>query len=158
MFGYTKEISPHSCEKNKDYYNPGDYIGYTGIEKTYEKYLRGEKGYNYILVDSRRREIGKFKDGADDVSFNKREMILYFQLMRMFREAAEEALKGLRGACVAIDPTTGEVLAMVSSPEYDLNEFSYVTSSEYLNKLYNDQDKPLFNRATMSDEIAGINI
>ncbi len=149
MFGYSKEISSAQLEKEKDYYVPGDYIGYNGIEKTYEKILRGEKGYNYILVDSKRKEIGKFKDGIEDkISVKGHDLVL--SIDADVQRVAEEEFKGKRGAVVAIDPSTGEILAMVSAPDYDLNQFSYVTSKEFLNQLYKDPNKPSFNRATMS--------
>lgn len=149
MFGYTKEISPEQLEKEDDYYEPGDYVGHNGLEKTYEKYLRGEKGYNYVLVDSRRKEIGPFKNGSADVSSIKGDDIV-LSIDADVQKAGEEGFKGMRGAFVAIQPKTGEVLALGSFPDYDLNQFSYVTSREFLNELYNDEDKPLFNRATMS--------
>jgi penicillin-binding protein 2 len=149
FFGYAKEISPAQLEKENDYYEPGDYVGHTGLEKTYEKFLRGVKGYNYILVDSRRKAIGKFKDGTADVpSIKGHDLIL--SIDADVQLAAEEEFIGKRGAAVAIEPNTGEILALLSSPQYDLNQFSYVTSREYLNQLYDDPDKPLFNRATMS--------
>ncbi|MBZ0198350.1 MAG: penicillin-binding protein 2 [Ignavibacteriaceae bacterium] len=149
MFGYTKEISPKQLAKENEYYRPGDYVGNNGIEKEYEKNLRGEKGFNYILVDSKRKEIGRYKDGTEDKSSVKGEdLMLSIDADAQF--AAEQGLKGMRGAVVAIEPSTGEVLALVSSPDYDLNEFSYVTSREYLSKLYSDPAKPSFNRATMS--------
>ncbi len=149
MFGYTKEISPEQLEKEDDYYEPGDYVGHNGLEKTYEKYLRGEKGYNYILVDSRRKEIGPFKNGSADVPSIKGDDIV-LSIDADVQKAGEEGFKGMRGAFVAIQPKTGEVLALGSFPDYDLNQFSYVTTREFLNELYNDEDKPLFNRATMS--------
>ncbi len=149
MFGYTKEISPDQLQKDNDYYDPGDYVGSNGLEKTYEKYLRGEKGYNYILVDSRRKEIGRFKNGSADLpSIKGNDLVL--SIDADVQKAGEEAFKGMRGAFVAIEPKTGEVLALGSFPDYDLNRFSYVTSREYLNNLYSDKEKPLFNRATMS--------
>ena len=149
MFGYTKEISPEQLQKENEYYEPGDYVGNNGIEKAYEKYLRGEKGYNYILVDSRRKEIGRFKNGdADLASVKGNDLVLGIDAD--VQRAGEEAFKGYRGAFVAIEPKTGEVLGLGSFPDYDLNAFSYVTSREFLNKLYSDEDKPLFNRATMS--------
>ena len=149
MFGYTKEITPKLLEKYKDYYNPGDYIGYSGLEKAYEKILRGKKGYDYVLVDSKRREIGKYKNGAADVpSIKGNDLILTID--SDVQRAAEEALKGRRGAAVAMDPKTGEILALASAPDYDLSEFAYVTSKEYLQKLYSDPEKPFFNRATMA--------
>lgn len=153
MFGYTKEISPELLKKD-DYYEPGDYIGSNGIEKAYEKYLRGEKGYNYILVDSRRKEVGRFNEGNSDLpSIKGNDLVL--SIDADVQRAGEEAFKGYRGAFVAIEPKTGEVLGLGSFPEYDLNEFSYVTSREYLSELYQDKDKPLFNRATMSVQPPG---
>ncbi len=148
MFGYNKEVSPQQLKKD-DYYKPGDYIGNSGIEKQYENYLRGDKGFNYILVDSKRKEIGKYKNGINDVPSVKGEDLV-LSIDADVQRVAEEELKGKRGAAVAIEPETGEVIALASAPDYDLNEFSYVTSREYLLKLYNDPDKPFFNRATMS--------
>ena len=66
-FGYTKEVSPEQLAKEKDLYKPGDYVGHSGIEKTYEKLISGTKGYNYVLVDSRQRKIGKYHDGKEDL-------------------------------------------------------------------------------------------
>ncbi|MGE5679606.1 MAG: penicillin-binding protein 2, partial [Bacillota bacterium] len=66
MFGYTKEISKKQLEVDKSYYDMGDFIGNNGIEKTYEKFLRGTKGVKYVLVDSRRKENGRFNNGLND--------------------------------------------------------------------------------------------
>ena len=149
MFGYTKEISPQQLAKEDEYYKPGDYVGHNGIERTYEQYLRGIKGYNYILVDSKRKEIGKYKDGTGDVPSIKGNDLL-LSIDADVQRIAEEELKGFSGAVVAIEPSTGEILALVSAPEYDLSQFAYTTSKDFLNQLYTDPSKPLFNRATMS--------
>jgi len=149
MFGYTKEISPQQLGKNKEFYKPGDYVGHNGIEKTYEELLRGIKGYNYILVDSKRKEIGKYKDGTDDVSSVKGHDLL-LSIDAEVQRVAEQEFNGKNGAVVAIEPSTGEILALVSAPEYDLSQFAYVTTKDFLNQLYSDKDKPMFNRATMS--------
>ncbi len=149
VFGYTKEISPALLEKDKDYYSPGDYVGYTGIEKSYEKLLRGEKGYKYVLVDSKRKEIGRYKKGKDDKpSVKGKDLVL--SIDADVQRAAEQSFGDFSGAAVAMEPSTGEVLALVSKPDYDLNEFSYVTSKDFLAKLYNNPQKPSYNRATMS--------
>jgi penicillin-binding protein 2 len=149
MFGYTKEISPNQLKLEKDFYNPGDYVGHNGIEKMYEKEIRGVKGYKYILVDSRRREIGKYKNGLEDkTSVKGKDLVL--SIDADVQRIAEQEMKGKRGAVVAIEPKTGEILGMVSAPDYDLNQFSYVTSKEFLDELYKNPDKPSFNRATMS--------
>ena len=149
LFGYTKEISPDQLKIERDYYNPGDYVGHNGIEKAYEKILRGVKGYNYIVVDAKRKEIGKYKGGIEDVpSIKGHDLVL--SIDADVQRAAEEGLKGKSGAVVAIEPKTGEILALVSAPEYDLNQFSYVTTRDFLESLYSDPLRPLFNRATMS--------
>ncbi|RPI71493.1 MAG: penicillin-binding protein 2, partial [Ignavibacteriales bacterium] len=144
-----KEISPQQLDKENDYYKPGDYVGHNGIEKTYETFLRGTKGYNYVLVDSKRKEIGRYHDGTEDVSSIKgNDLVL--SIDADVQRVAEEELKNHSGAVVAIEPKTGEIIALVSAPEYDLSKFAYVTSRDFLNQLYTDPSKPLFNRATMS--------
>ena len=149
MFGYTKEISPEQLKQEKDYYEPGDYVGHNGIEKTYEKNLRGTKGFNYVLVDSKRKEIGKFREGEKDESSIKGHDLM-LSIDADVQRTAEEMFRDKKGAAVAIEPGTGEILAMVSAPDYDLNQFSYVTSREFLQNLYNNPERPAFNRATMS--------
>ncbi|HEX2867530.1 MAG TPA: penicillin-binding protein 2 [Ignavibacteriales bacterium] len=149
MFGYTKEISRKQLEADKGYYDMGDFIGNNGIEKTYEKYLRGVKGVKYMLVDSRRREIGRFKDGLNDKESIKGDDLV-LTIDADAQKAAERGFKGLKGALVAIEPKTGEIIAFVSSPEYDLNNFTTVTPKEIWRNLNSDPDKPLYNRATLS--------
>ena len=149
LFGYSKEISPKQYQQEKDYYRPGDYVGHNGIEKAYEMELRGKKGFKYVLVDSKRKEIGPYKDGnVDKESIKGKDLVL--SIDGYAQKTAEEEMKGKRGAVVAIEPESGEILALVSSPEYDLNQFSYVTTKEFLEQIYNDPANPLFNRATMS--------
>lgn len=150
MFGYTKEISRYQLENDKEeYYTMGDFIGNNGIEKTYEKYLRGRKGVNYILVDSRRRETGRFKNGTNDKESIKGEDLV-LTIDADAQRVAEKSFEGKKGALVAIEPQTGEILALVSAPEYDLNNFTTVTSKDVWTRLNTDPDKPLFNRATLS--------
>jgi len=149
LFGYSKEISPQQLKKEDNYYQPGDLIGAIGLEKHYEKDLRGEKGYNYILVDSRRREVGKYKNGVNDVPSQKgKDLVL--SIDGELQKIAEEELNGRPGAVAAIEPSTGEVMVLASSPEFDLNQFSYVTPKDYLKQLMDDPLKPQYNRATMS--------
>jgi Cell division protein FtsI/penicillin-binding protein 2 len=92
-FGYTKEISPDQLEREKDYYKPGDYVGHNGIEKQYEKGLRGIKGYNYVLVNSKRKEIGRYKEGTQDVKFNQGKRPTFFHLMLMCKKQVKRHLK-----------------------------------------------------------------
>jgi len=149
IFGYIKEIDAKSLEKRKDVYSIGDYIGYSGIEKTYEDYLRGEKGFNYILVDSKQKPKGKYLEGSQDKPAKKgHDLVLTLDLGA--QRIAEEALKGRKGAVVAIEPSTGEILVLVSSPDFDLAEFGAVTPAEVIDSHNKNPDKPLFNRATMA--------
>ena len=149
IFGYIKEVSQKQLNKKDSYYKLGDYIGYKGIEKTYENELRGKKGWNYVLVDSRRKTIGKYKNGLQDLPAVKGSDIV-LSIDAEVQRVAEEQFKGKTGALVAIEPATGEILSLVSAPEYDLSKFSYITPKDFLKKLYTDPGKPLFNRATMS--------
>jgi penicillin-binding protein 2 len=148
-FGYSKEISPEQLAKEKDLYKPGDYVGHSGIEKKYEKLISGTKGYSYVLVDSRQRQISRYQEGKEDVLPVKgNDLVLSIEASA--QKVAEEEFKDKRGALVAIEPTTGEIIAIVSAPDYDLNRFSYFTPKTFLDSIYSDPYTPLFNRATMS--------
>jgi len=149
MFGYTKEIPSDILTKRKSEYDMGDEIGFSGIEKTYEDILRGEKGINYVLVDSRQKTIGKYKKGNDDFSAVKG-YDLTLTIDKDAQQVAELAFKDKRGAVVAIEPSTGEIIAFLSSPEYNLNDLASVTTKDIWRELNNNPDKPMFNRATMS--------
>ncbi|MFI5236932.1 MAG: penicillin-binding protein 2 [Ignavibacteriales bacterium] len=148
-FGYTKEISPEQLSREKEFYTPGDYVGHSGIEKTYEKLICGTKGYSYVLVDSRQRRIGQYLNGKEDV-FPKKGSDLVLSIEASAQKVAEDEFKGKRGALVAIEPSTGEIIAMVSAPDYDLNRLSFFTPKSFLDSVYTDPFSPLFNRATMS--------
>ncbi|MEN8191655.1 MAG: penicillin-binding protein 2 [Bacteroidota bacterium] len=148
-FGYTKEIDNKALSSLKDIYSMGDYIGASGIEKTYEKYLRGSKGKEYFVVNSRQKVVGKYKEGREDIPPQKgNDLILTID--KNTQIAAEEALTDYTGAVIALEPQTGEILAFVSAPEYDLSNFASVTSSDFWDTLSSDTTKPLFNRVTMS--------
>jgi penicillin-binding protein 2 len=150
ILGYINEISKAKLKNQVgDYYNQGDVVGVTGLEAGYEKYLRGEKGYKFILQDSKGREVGSLNDGKNDVkAISGYDLIL--SVDAGLQEYAEQLLGDRKGAIVAVDPNNGEVLTMVSKPDYDLNLFSGKISSEVWNSLNTDPDKPLFNRATMT--------
>ena len=149
IFGYTKEISSEELLKNKETYSLGDYVGNNGIEKTYEHLLRGKKGREYYVIDSRQMIIGRYEDGKYDVQ-PMRGNDLVLTINSAAQKTAEKAFEGKRGALVAIEPESGDILAFVSAPPYDLSKFASVTSGEVWNELKQDTTKPLFNRATMS--------
>ena len=149
IFGYTKELSPDQYRQLKSRYDMGDYIGHSGIEKVYEKLLRGTKGYSLSLVDSRQRTIGKYREGHEDVLPEKgNDLVLGIDADAQL--VAEKLFKNKMGAMVAIEPKTGEIIAMVSSPQYDLSKLASVTSANYWDSLKTEPTKPLFNRATQS--------
>ena len=157
IFGYLKEISQNQLSKENEYYNQGNNIGNTGVEKTYENQLRGTKGNKFVIVNSRRKVIDAFNNGSEDIPAVKgNDLILTIESNA--QKVAEEEFKGKKGALVATDPATGDILALVSAPEFDLNEFSYITPKDYLKSLYNDPGKPLFNRGNDLHSITRINL
>jgi len=149
IFGFIREISASQLRKMKEQYDMGDFLGASGIEKTYEDYLRGKKGYQFTLVDSRQKTVGRYLEGNADIEPGKG-FDLVLSIDAGAQKKAEEMLEGKNGAVVAIDPSTGEVLVLVSKPDYDLSRLSTVISSDIWAEFMNDPQKPLFNRATMS--------
>jgi penicillin-binding protein 2 len=150
MLGYTNEITREQLKNQSgDYYKQGDIIGVTGLEASYETYLRGEKGYQFILQDSKGKEVGSLNDGKNDIkAVSGYDLIL--SIDAELQEYAEKLLIGRKGVVVAMDPGNGEILAFVSKPDFDLNDFSGKLSPDVWNRLNNDPDKPLFDRATLT--------
>ncbi|MCB0723160.1 MAG: penicillin-binding protein 2 [Ignavibacteriae bacterium] len=151
IFGYTKEISEKQLKNQVgNYYKQGDIIGIKGLEKEYETYLRGEKGYEFIAVDVKGREMGSVNDGKDNIApINGSDLML--SIDSELQAYAEKLMKNYKGAIIAMDPRTGEILCMVSKPDFDLSIFSGPTDKAVLNALMTDEGKPLFNRATMTN-------
>lgn len=149
MFGYTKEISQEQLKLFKGIYNMGDYVGNNGIEKTYEMYLHGIKGAKLLMVDSKQQVIGRYENGEQDITPRKG-YDLVLTIDKDAQKAAEESFIGKKGGLVAIEPASGEIIAFVSAPQYDLSTFASFTSGNQWQKLLSDPDKPMFNRATMS--------
>jgi len=149
LLGYCKEISDAQLAKAGEYYRQGDVIGSAGLESSYETFLRGEKGYEYIAVNSRGQILGSFENGKNDKTPNEG-FDLVLSLDADLQAFAESLMTEYRGALVAIDPNDGGILAMVSKPDFDPSVFSGVTPAEIWTKLNTDPEKPLFNRATMT--------
>ena len=150
IFGYNSEISEKQlAESTENFYRQGDLVGTTGLEKYYEKQLRGEKGSRLISVDVNGKEVGPYNDGKNDLkSVNGSD--LHTSIDSDLQEYAEKLLGKRRGAIIAVDPRTGEILCMVSKPDFDLNVFSGTPDTKEINKLFNDVDKPVFNRVTQT--------
>lgn len=148
--GYIGEISKEKIELvGRDNYKSGDYIGISGIEAFYEKELRGVRGVKYVMVNVRGEEKGRFKNGGyDTASVPGRDVIASLDLD--LQAYAEKLMKNKVGSVVAIEPSTGEVLAFVSAPFYDPNLLTGEHFSGNYNKLVRDSLKPLFNRGLMA--------
>lgn len=143
--GSIGEVTKPEMERDS-YYNLGDYIGKSGIEKYYEKDLRGKKGIKITVVDVHNREKERFMNGEyDTLPVPGKDIIL--GLDADLQAYGEYLMAGKTGSIVAIEPTTGQILAMVSSPTYDPNELVGRTRGMRYNELLNDPDKPLINRA-----------
>jgi penicillin-binding protein 2 len=149
LLGYCKEITDAQLAKVGTAYQQGDNIGSSGLEASYETFLRGEKGFEFISVNSKGQLLGPLEGGQRDVP-SKDGFDLNLSIDFGLQMLAESLMTNYRGALVAIDPNDGGVLAMVSKPDFDPSVFSGVTSVEEWNQLNNDPDKVLFNRATMT--------
>ena len=147
VLGDVAEVSPSDIE-NDDYYQPGDYIGKQGVERSYEKQLRGQKGVQILLRDAHGRVQGKYMNGAYDqkpVAGKDLTMSIDLDLQAL----GERLLEGKIGSIVAIEPSTGEVLCMVSSPSYDPRLMIGRQRGKNQKELSLDPWKPLLNRSIM---------
>lgn len=154
-FGYTGEISKNQLDRDTSgYYRSGDNLGLTGLERYYEKELRGKRGVSYKKVNVRGIEKGSFKDGAlDTASVPGRNLITTIDMdLQMY---AEKLLEGKTGSVVAIEPSTGEILVFASSPAYDPNDLSGRNFAKNYAQIASDSSKLLFNRAHMARYPAG---
>lgn len=148
ILGYIGEVDKGILEKN-DYYSMGDYIGVIGIEKSYEEALRGEKGLKIFLKDVHNRIIGTYEEGKYDQSV-KVGKNLTISLDADLQEYGEELMQKFVGSIVAIEPSSGEILSMVSSPTVDPNLLVGRNLGTTIRRLSADTLNPLFNRALMA--------
>ena len=131
---------------NNPYYNMGDLIGKQGVEKTYEEILRGVKGIKFIQKDRFNRDLGPYKDGIYD-TLPKAGHDITITIDAVLQEYGELLMQNKRGGIIAIEPSSGEILAMVSAPTYNPNLLVGRQRSANFSKLYNDSiAKPLFDR------------
>jgi len=147
VLGDVAEVSPADIEED-DYYQPGDYIGKLGVERSYEKQLRGEKGIQILLRDAHGRVQGRYQDGK----FDRRPVAgknLTLSIDADLQALGERLMEGKIGSIVAIEPATGEVLCMVSSPSYDPRVMVGRQRSKSHRQLSQNVWKPLLNRSIM---------
>ena len=148
IMGYISEVNTKMVEVNP-YYKPGDYIGMSGIEKSYEEELRGKRGLRIVMVDVFNREKGKFAEGIyDSVAVSGNDLTLTIDAD--LQAYGEQLMQNKKGSIVAIEPKTGEVLTLVSSPTYDPNLLVGRERSTNYSVLNQNELKPLFNRALMA--------
>lgn len=144
ILGYINEASPSYIKTDSTYYQPGDFVGISGVEKSYEKELRGVKGVKNWIVDRTMNVVGPYKDGQYDRPVKSGKTV-YLTIDYRLQELAEQMLQNKRGAVVAIDPNNGEILALASAPTINPNDF---LDSKKRNALINDSiSKPTFDRA-----------
>ncbi len=154
VIGYIGEVSPMEIKKDK-YYKKGENIGKQGIEKFYEKELRGIKGKEFLQKNRFNKIIGPYNESKNDIPA-KRSNDLTLTIDAELQKYAEELMKNKRGGIVVIEPKSGEVLSLVSSPIYNLNTFIGDNRSENYNELLRDTiNKPLFDRSLQAQYSPG---
>ncbi|MCD8236420.1 MAG: penicillin-binding protein 2 [Prevotellaceae bacterium] len=147
VLGDVAEVSPADIESD-EYYQSGDYVGKQGVERSYEKYLRGEKGVEVLLRDARGRIQGHYKNGEKDrrpVPGKNVTLSIDLELQKL----GERLMEGKKGSIVAIEPKTGEVLCMVSAPTYDPRLMEGKQRGKMMAKMGRDPLKPMINRAVL---------
>lgn len=149
IFGFIAQVNNHEIETNP-YYNSGDLIGKQGVEREYEKELRGIKGVKYLLRDKHNKVIGPYKEGKfDTISQQGKDLILTIDAE--MQKYGTELMVNKRGGIVAIEPSSGEILALVSAPTYDPALLVGRKRSANYTKLYYDSiAKPLYDRGLLA--------
>ena len=145
LFGYIGEVSDRQIESSDGYYQPGDYAGKFGLELKYDSYLRGTMGIKYYYVDKLGREQGTYEKGEyDQKPVAGKNLISTIDID--LQQYGEKLMKNKRGSIVAIEPKTGEILCLISSPSFDPNLLTGRKRGENYMKLINDPQKPLIDR------------
>ncbi|MFZ9031524.1 MAG: peptidoglycan D,D-transpeptidase FtsI family protein [Robiginitalea sp.] len=154
VLGYISEVNEWDL-KNNPYYELGELTGRTGIEKQYEAVLRGQKGVKYIQKDRFNRVIGPYKNGSWD-TLARPGTDLHITLEKELQEYGERLMVGKRGGIVAIEPSSGEILAMISGPTYEPSLLVGRQRSFNYSKLHNDTiSKPTWDRSILAEPSPG---
>ena len=153
LIGYVGEVSEDMLNTPRfELYQRGDIVGQSGVELFYNDVLMGKDGSRRVLVDSKGKEVGRPKDAnIPAIPGHKLKLTIDIDVQK----AAEEALEGKNGAIVAMDPRNGEILAMVSRPTFNPNDFAVRISHDEWNKLTTDPNHPLLNKAIQAQLAPG---
>ncbi len=147
LLGYVSEVDGDFLKNHQGEYRPGDYIGKTGIEAAREKDLRGQKGYKVYLRDARGRKKSSYQDGAlDKEAIPGRDIVTTIDAT--LQQYGQELMEGKVGSVVAIEPSSGEILAMVSSPGIDVDVLADI--SQHYGEISSNPYKPMFNRTVQA--------
>ncbi len=154
VVGYISEVNEQTAKKN-DYYQQGELIGWLGIEKEYEKILRGKKGKKYLQRNNLNKVTGSYKNGKfDTLPENGKDLTLTIDIV--LQQYAEKLMQGKRGGIVALEPSSGEILALVTAPSYDPNMMVGRKRSKNSTLLMGDKfSKPTFDRALKAQYAPG---
>ena len=150
LLGYISEVNQNQIENSEGKYRRGDYIGASGLEYEYEDSLRGYKGVELILKDNVGKKVGSYRDGKDNQpAISGRNLVSSIDIQ--LQAYAEQLMANKTGSVVAIEPSTGEILTMVSMPTYDPNILTINRNrGEAFNQLSSDSLRPFFDRAVMA--------
>jgi penicillin-binding protein 2 len=152
LIGYVGEVSEDMLNQAQfELYDPGDVVGKSGVELQYNSVLMGKNGSRQVVVNSHGKEVGAPLDEKPAEPGKPLKLTIDVDL----QIAAEEAIEGKNGAIIAMDPHTGEILALASRPTFDPNDFAVRISRPEWNKLVNDPDKPLLNKAIQAQLAPG---
>ncbi|HLP50285.1 MAG TPA: penicillin-binding protein 2 [Chitinophagales bacterium] len=149
ILGDIGEVDERQIAASNDYYKPGDYVGKSGIEKVYEKELGGKRGKKFSFFDVNGRDVGSFGNGEYDTLAISGDNVITTLNIKL-QEYAEKLMANKKGSVVAIEPETGEILALVSSPGYDPNLLCGAVRGKNFNALLTDSLLPLYSRPTLA--------
>ncbi len=150
FLGYIGEVNDKMIENSDGFYRQGDYIGISGVEKSYEELLRGHRGVQNLMVDALNRPKGHFADGKYDTMAVSGERLIS-SLDKELQKLGERLMNNKIGSIVAIEPSTGEILAFISSPGYDPNMMVGRQRGNNYMKLLNEPSKPMFIRPIQAE-------
>jgi penicillin-binding protein 2 len=154
IMGYVGEADSGIIARSGGFYRPGDYVGRSGLEASYERILMGQRGVQFVIKDNKNRLQGPYENGAFDTAAEAgRGLRTYIDIE--LQQLAEKLMQNKVGAIVAIEPKTGGIIAMVSAPDYNPNDLTGFNKKKNYSKMVLDVSGPLLNRAIKGRYPAG---